>query len=333
MTYGRAKVCLRIVLCLLLSSTAFSSQEPSTLFNFHNGFWINLHHFLYAQALAQSSDHSRVGSSARIATANAPCANLTSAAEAAAWQDSVRFYGEHYASKDWLFDGELGHINTVLGKAGDDKHPPSELPSELRDQLERAAPFYRQACWPNHAKANAAWIEGLKPLLREHGGAIASRLAAAYETTWPSTPIDVDVVVYANWAGAYTNPPHITAGSVNHDYTGDSALEMIFHEASHTLVDHLADKIAAEFEKVHHEFPRQLDHAVIFFTAGFVTKTELKKSDPDYQPYAYRLGIYSRSPVWTGYEKVLRQYWQPYLEGKEKFDVALQQVAHAICCE
>jgi hypothetical protein len=50
------------------------------LFHFRNGFWINLHHYLYAQALANSDTaKGRLRSSAEDAIKNAPCGAIPEA--------------------------------------------------------------------------------------------------------------------------------------------------------------------------------------------------------------------------------------------------------------
>lgn len=306
--------------------------SSAALFTFRNGFWINLHHFLYAQALSESSTaNARWISSAQDAIKKAQCADFESKDAAQTWEDATRFYTANYASRDMLRDREFAHYNDLLGDAGNVERLPTELPADLRTELEKAAPVYRQACWENHRKLNQAWIDSLEPLLAAHGAKIASRLTEIYETTWPAEPLPVDVVVYADWAGAYTVPPHITVGSV--DEAGRSTeLETIFHEALHTMDRRMVEDLGASFARNHSQ-AYDLDHVMIFFTAGFVTKQELSQSDPDYEPYAYREGMYKRVKYWDQDEAALRKYWQPFLEGKSTRTEALDRLTHAICCE
>ena len=319
-------VSLLLFIALLHSSTCFAFD----LFHFRNGFWINLHHYLYAQALAAGQGSARTNTSARDALQQAPCDAMPERA-GADFQAAVAFYAANYAAKDWLFDADMWRLNDLLGDAGNDAHPPQSLPADVRTTLERAAPGYRAACWPAHQRANEQWIAALRPLLAQHGDAIANRLADIYESRWPH-PV-VDVVTYANWSGAYTYDEHITLASVNPDYQGNSALEMIFHESSHALGDRLFDQLRAAFARDKSEMPRNFDHALIFFTAGIVTKQELRAVAPDYVPYGDRLGIFRRVPYWSEDETAFIRYWQPYLEGKTSRQSALDQLAKAICCE
>ena len=314
-----------VVIVLFLCVPALHAQE---LFRFRNGFWINLHHYLYAEALAQpEAGTARTNMSARTAIEHAPCDALAES-ERPAWQQAVKFYAEHYASRDWLFDDDMRRLNDVMGDAENSHDVPSGTPSDLAEQLRGVAAIYRARCWTAHQRANARWIAALTPRLAEHGQAIATRLAEIYQSAWPR-PV-VDVVGYANWSGAYTYDAHITVESANPDYQDDSALEMIFHESSHAFRTRLFDDLEAALEREHQQLPRNFDHVIIFFTAGVVTQNELRGSHPDYIPYADRLGIYRRVPGWSAYEGILQQAWRPYLKGKTSRKAALAAVAHAL---
>lgn len=326
------KLSFAISACLILCTPLRGWAAPSTLFHFRNGFWINLHHFLYAEALAQAkSGNARWISSSQAAVKLAPCEAFSSSQAKQGWDNAVKFYSGNYASRDMLFDHDFAHFNDLLGEAADGKELPDELPADLKSALQQAAPAYRESCWPNHRKLNQAWIDSLRPLLEAHGQDMADRLTKIFDTQWPAQPIPADVVVYANWAGAYTvsSPPHITVGSVGDD-PGDAQLEVIFHEALHTMDQNMDRDLTAAFSADHAEMPRNFDHVVIFFTAGFVTKTEVRATDPGFEPYAYRKGMYKRVPYWSEDETALRTYWQPYLEGKQQRQTALERLAHAI---
>jgi len=335
------RILLAVLVCCLplYGTTAYGSAEhgktehgKAALFHFRNGFWINLHHHLYAQALATSETaKNRLRSSAEDAIQNAPCKAIPEA-QRAAWQKAIDYYRTNYTAKDWLFDDDLRRLNDTMGNAADSDDPPAGLPAELREVLKPAASVYRTACWDDHRRANQAWIEALQERLEVHGRAIARRLTDVYEAKWTDA-IVVDAVAYANWSGAYTYDQHITVASVNKDYQGDSALEMIFHESSHALDTKLFDELQAEFAAKHADMPRDLFHVVIFFTAGVLAQQELKKTDPDYTPYAYRLGIYKRVPEWGEDEAILQRTWLPYLEGAKPRKEAIQELAQGVCCK
>ena len=56
--------------------------------------------------------------------------------------------------------------------------------------------------------------------------------------------------------------------------------------------------------------PPDLTHAIIFYSAGEVTRDQV----PGYQPYAERLGIWSRG-IYPTLLPLLRVHWQPWIEG------------------
>lgn len=325
---------LTILLAVLLccpSMYGTTEHGKTELFHFRNGFWINLHHYLYAQALTTSdSANGRLRTSAEDAIRNAPC-KVIPEAQRAAWQKAIDYYRTNYTGKDWLFDDDMRRLNDTMGDATGSDDPPAGLPYELRQIVRPAAAVYRAACWTEHRRANKAWIAALQKQLKQHGSALAERLTAVYEAKWPD--IVVDAVMYANWAGAYTYDQHITASSVNKDYQQGSALEMIFHESSHTLDTKLFDELQTEFEAKHAKMPRDLFHVVIFFTAGILTQQELRKADPDYVPYAERTGMYKRIPEWANDEAILERTWQPYLEGKKARKGAIAELAEGVCCK
>jgi len=79
---------------------------------------------------------------------------------------------------------------------------------------------------------------------------MCKEIAAAYQTPWPATPIRVDVAAFAGPDGAYTTiePTHITISSTDKGYQGDAALEMLYHESSHSLDEKV--RTALENERV-----------------------------------------------------------------------------------
>ena len=305
-------------------------SATAQLVHFRNRFWINLHHYLYAEALSESDRASeRLRSSARDAIQHAPC--KIPDPQSAAWNRAVAFYASNYIQKDWLFDNEMRKLNDAMGEMNDDSIAASAIPDDLRTVLVGAATVYRTACWPAQQRTNARWIAAENVRIEQHGSAIARKLQAVYEAKWPAYLV-ADAVAYSNWAGAYTYDSHITVDSVNPDYQDDSALEMIFHEASHALDTKLFDEFAAAFKRRGSDLPRQFDHALIFYTAGAITKQELARTNPSYVPYGERLGIFNRVAGWSADEAVFETDWKPYLQGNKTRSQAIQDVANDVCC-
>jgi len=313
-------------------------RETSSVFEFHSGFWINLHDFLYHQArisarqLAGGSDKA-----AGTAPGLADTGSLTPEQQRT-WTSVLDYYRKTWIGRDLLFDEEMVRVKNRLVEseaAADLKR--SELQPELVAALERAAPIYRARWWAEQDRANHSWIGAVTPLVNRFGDTLVGQLTTAYRAKWPGPRIRVDVVKYASWAGAYTtlDPVHITVSSTDPRTQGLVALETLFHEASHAMVGRsfgaVSEGLAREGRAQNKTIPNDLWHAIIFYTTGeIVRRTLAKNGAADYSPYAYRNGLYARAPSWQKYRSALEQHWQPYLDGKTDFNGAIANLVSAL---
>jgi hypothetical protein len=355
--------CLQLALCLL-APTCIAAQSQSNytetqlpVFELHSGFWINLHHTLYQEARQRRASTSREANAAKAAppaakTVLAGKGPLTDA-EQKAWNDAVMYYTANYADKDLLFTTELIQLKDQLGDFEDcdelsgrkRKFCDAGLPPNLTQVLEAAAPVYRARLWPEHDQANRRWILQVAPLVREQGVGLSERLADIYQTRWPHEKIRVDVVAYANWAGAYTtvDPLRVTISSLDSRNQGPQALEVLFHEGSHGIAEPVQAAIIRECRQRDKPIPRDLWHALVFYTTGEVIRTVLSSSsagrrDKDskgngvagnaYNTYAFREGLFQRG--WKNYLELLQRFWQPYLDGKASFDDAIARMVSSL---
>jgi hypothetical protein len=309
---------LRIALYVLLAGgLEGQTVEP---FEFHSNLWTNLHHFLFQQALS-----------------NAQTQGLTPE-DAASWNRAVQFYKRMLVSHDLLFDQGMREIETALVRA--EGQPSIEagpgLSAELRDVLSEAATIYKDHWWPQHDRTNRFWIELVTPLVRNFGPKLVHETSAAYESPWPQRPVRVDVVEYANWGGAYTftdESVHSFVSSASPGNQGFAALEVLFHEATHGIVEddsgRLADEISKDSKALHKRNPNNLVHAVIFFTAGELTRRALAEVGVDYEPYATKNGLYARAG-WTHYVSALDLFWARHLNGAASLEEAVRQIVQAL---
>src|SRR5579859_5962042 len=370
------RACLRllslsaIILCppsLSARPQADSIYGPLPVFELHSGFWLNLHHTLYQEARQQRgappvSGTTKAGKSAKPTLQTAPAAKTPlTTAEQRAWDEAVSYYAANYADKDLLFSTELILLKNQLGDfetcdelSGTKKKTcDAGLPPKLTRILEAAAPVYRAHYWPADDRANRAWVKRVAPLVTEQGVGLSHRLADIYQTRWPTEKIRVDVTRFANSAGAYTtlDPLRVTISSTDPRNQDAAALEILFHEASHGIAQTVEQAIARECRQRDKPIPRDLWHALIFYTTGEVikpildaqpdsaTSTAKNNADPTaprdadsqnsrYTPYAKREGLYQRG--WDSYLQLLTLYWQPYLDGKVTFDNAIAHIVSAL---
>jgi hypothetical protein len=314
---------------------------PLPVFELHSGFWINLHHTLYQQAKQRRDP--KAPSVPAPASALAAPPTRRNKAEQLAWDAAVSYYAANYADKDLLFNTELLLLKNQLGDfEGCDelsgtklKTCDAGLPANLTQILEAAAPVYRAHEWPDHDRANRKWIAQVAPLVREQGLGLSERLADIFQTRWPQEKIRVDVSAYANSQGAYTTlgPLRVVIASTDPRNQGSAALEILFHEASHGIAEPVQQAIIRECRQREKAIPRDLWHALLFYTTGEVIKPVFAAQtagapDPQYTPYAVRERLYQRD--WDDYLKLLTRFWQPYLDGRVTFDDAIAHMVSAL---
>ena len=316
-----------------LSQRSHALNEGTSPFEFHSGFWINLHHFLYEQALLRK----QATQSGQTANSSTNLKNQLSSEQRQQWDSALDYYVKAMIKRDLLLDREMVTINDQLGESeGAPDLSKSGLSGDLIKILESVAPIYRARWWPQHDRANRFWIAVATPMVQQFSGTLINQLTTAYKAKWPTDLIRVDVVEYANWAGAYTtfdraDKVHITM-STDSGNQGFSALELLFHESSHWMVGPrngaVARAIARECQAKNKPVPDGLWHAIIFYTAGEFARRNLSEYGvSDYKPYAYR-GLYARA--WPNFQRPLELYWQPYLEGTVDFDKAMSNLIAAL---
>src|SRR5215475_9278198 len=200
-------------------------KTDQDIFDFHSGFWMNLHHFLYQQALAQKA--AREGRAIRGAGEVASVEALNDE-EKRGWATVVEDYQKNWVNRDLLFDDDLTRIKYRLTELENQTAlKQSGLPDELIAALEMAAPVYRAHWWKEHDRINRSWIADVAPLIQKHGRILSEKLATAYRESWAKGPIRAEVSIYAGWPGAYTTdrPTLITISSANDGNQGLAALE------------------------------------------------------------------------------------------------------------
>lgn len=286
---------------LLAACGAAACAQTQSTFDFRSTFRVNLHHFLYEQALSKSPE----------------------ASDSQDWQRALAVYRRDIV-KYQLLSRDIAGINVALSDAGAAATlKESGLSADLVETLDKAAPVYRARWWPQHDRANQAWIAAAIPLVAKHEDTLRKELARAYQTPWPAEPIRTEVAEYASWSGAYTviEPTLITVSSSDPSNQGAAALEVLFHEASHGMIRKVSDALEAELDAEKKQFPRRAFwHAVLFYTAGEFARRELE----GYTPYAIEHGLYDRG--WPGALPILEKDWKPYLDGKIDLAAAVRRL-------
>jgi hypothetical protein len=195
-----------------------------------------------------------------------------------------------------------------------------------------AAPAYRACRWPAQDAGNRRWIDGLTRRLAVHQDAIGKRLERLYGTSWHGLPIRFDIVPTAPYTGANTwsEPPHIQASST---ITDGDALEIAFHEASHTLMrpeDPIQRALAdAARELGMDEPPGDLWHVVLFYTTGQAVRRVLEEAgEPRYTPYIDGHDLWRGR--WGAFRAAIETTWPGYLNGDRTLAEAAGDLLRAL---
>jgi hypothetical protein len=297
------------------SPPAAVAHDAAPLFDFHVGFWVNLHQRLYAE-----SGQRPVPDPLRATTTQ----------DQAAWDAAIALYRARYPERGLLtllFNDELVQLNHQLGAA--ERMPDlaaAGLPPELRAVLEPAAAAYRRARWSTDQQAGQAFVARVQPLVAKLGPSLSAKLARAYEAPWPTAPVRVEVSRHAGPLGAYTDD-RITISARDPRHAGDAALEILFHEASHLLAESLEKLIADVCAASGRPAPPTLWHAVLFYMTGELVRREIGAG---YLPYADRNELWTRDREWTSYRALLARSVPDHLDGQQTLRAMIEQIVSAL---
>lgn len=334
-----------------------AAQYP--VFEFHSGFWNNLHHVLYEQARIREqrplarpeTPNQRAGTLPKLSAGLPGPGEVLTAEEARAWGEAVDYYVRTLGNRDLLFDSdmtilknrlvEMANCGDLSGRSG--AGCASGLKAELVAALESAAGVYRARWWNEHDRANRAWIAAATPLVQEHGTLLAEQLARVYQSEWPTKRIRVDVCVYAGVHGGYTtlDPLHITISSGDVRNQGAAALEVLFHEASHDLAEGVRNALLREYRQRSKPVRRELWDAILFYTTTEFVKQAISREGTAGRKRAEQEAYWDRHRLtargWQNFQRALDRHWKPYLEavmlgsaGPDDIERALARVVEAL---
>ena len=170
-------------------------------------------------------------------------------------------------------------------------------------------------------------------MLAAHEDALSERLSSLYGREL-RRPLPVDVVSYGSFVGADSviDPNHLLISSIEPSNAGYAALEVVFHEASHTVFGPgLEGRLWTELEAAAKADGAPLApnfwHAMLFYTTGSTVKARLAERGIDYEHILYTEGLFERS--WPGFRQPLERLWQQYLDGRVSRMEALKLIVAA----
>ncbi|HUR80829.1 MAG TPA: hypothetical protein VM733_08685 [Thermoanaerobaculia bacterium] len=295
------KALLLLMLALPLHATEIGRSGAHV---FHSSFWMNLHERLRHESM-HAEEHAFSG------------------AETAAWRQALVVYRTEVGSKNPIFDRGLALVWHALAATPDDATP-KDIPPLLIEALQQAAPVYRARLWKEDDARNRFWTRVAVVMLDEAGAEMARGISRVYGTTFPKR-IDMEVAPFVDEYGAATPDAHdgkylTVVASNDPAYQGFNALEMMFHEPMHHFDQAMLRDIdaAANGAKV----PRNLSHALLFYTSGELARRAWAKRGIVYTPIANEVA----NRAWKDLIAPIEKDWTPVLDGKVSRAKALQSL-------
>ena len=306
----------------LLIVVLLAAQAAPPIFRFEtDGFWLNLHHYLYVLGRVEA----KMPDVLRAAVAQAPADEAEGLKELTdtdrrIWREAVSFYATGLSRQDTVFDRSLVDVTNALRRtpAGGPVSAAATDPA-LAAVLERAAVIYRAAWWARHRESNRRWVSSMQDPLTRYGAQVLAYVTRVYQEPWMKDGYPVHVSAFSNWAGAYsTSDSLLVISSQAPGNQGLLGFEIAFHEAMHQWDDAVSARLrrVAEANRIQ-KVDGLLGHVLIFYTAGEAVRSAV----PSHTPYADVAGI------WKGrmgvFKPALDAHWKPYLEGETTMDSAL----------
>lgn len=309
--------------------------ETTAYFAFHSHFETNLNDALIAAGTSRRFTRPELFRSGP----ETACFDGLPAAERDAWDRAVDYYAETVVPGG-NFGREQGLLRRELASL-DVREPDADgrrFLATTEDLRAGAAPAYETCRWPAQDRENRRWIDAVLPLLAAHEEVVGRRLDELYQSPLHGLPLPVDVVPAALPTGASSiilapEGGHILVSSLDEGNKGLAALEVVFHEASHTVVagwrdDPLPRAIRDAAEALGVTPPDDLWHVLLFYTTGETVRGILEEAgQPGYTPYLYR-GLFDRA--WPEMRAPVESVWPAYLAGERTLLEAVTDVLRAL---
>jgi hypothetical protein len=316
-----------VMACLLVFPAPQQNVSPR-FFTFETDeFWLNLHHFLYVlgRAEAKTPDASEAAVAGAPQEAVRGLQGLTRD-EQMTWAGAVAAYAAGLSLRSNL-EPAMTSVTRALAGIGDRPNLAGiSVDPAVVAVLERAAPIYRKAWWTSHRAANREWRSSAENLVDQYGRATIEFVSKAYGVPWPASGYPVHLCSYANFGGAYSigGANFVIVSSIADQNEGLHGLEIIVHEGMHQWDGQISAALTSHARTLNVSVPRDLTHAMIFFTAG----EAVRRINPTYVPVAEASDVWPKKLSGSSLpaqrlKPALEEIWKPYLNGSGTRDEAL----------
>ncbi|EZH73026.1 hypothetical protein ATO12_18595 [Aquimarina atlantica] len=310
----------------LIAQSKVSGVETTTYFEFHNNFWINLHFYLYETAAASyKKPLDKV--------VKKEVWQKLSQKEKVVFQKTITYYKDHIDLKNHFNQELIGFRKWITNYNEQDVLPESEFEILFIKNLNEFKPIYSTHFWKTHRQINTDKLQENIDLIKKTENIVISRMAKIAQVKWQDTKIRIDLSIKSPGGGAFTLsrvPSSIVLSTVaNYPEIAGDWVETLFHEASHTVIKGrkgaIAESINSVSEKLKVEPPKNLWHAILFYTAGKVSQEAfLEQGINEYTLYM------DRENVFSFYQHAIHKYFPPYLTNEVDLDIAIENIINSI---
>ncbi len=322
-----------MLMIILFTSTSLFSKKPnlfeSKYFTFQSSKQLNAHLYLYNRALGckftKKPDDSLAYYSFKDKYAG------LNAKEALELNSIMLYYRDSLTSKDLLFDNSMSEFSDYLSDDGRSKIKLKlKWQSEALEVLKKFQPYFSKLYWTGIDSTNKAWLASYKDQLIKLETGVVPELEKIYQTKMPLEKIKIDLTCYATFAGAYSfknSFEHIIYSSASKANQGELATEVVFHEASHFLVDKINDQIFL-LVKDNKDAKKcsNVWHNIMFYTTGYVLEKQYKLQWKKFEPYYVQMKFSDKFPDFKVTVEGCNLYWSQYIDGKLSLNEALKKI-------
>jgi hypothetical protein len=139
----------------------------------------------------------------------------------------------------------------------------------------------------------------------------------------------IDITAHSPFLGYTTERGAIAVHSTDLLSSGLSGIEVIFHEMQHQreIMGVFSQKLEAVNAQTGGRFPADLGHALIYATAGEVTRRiALAEGEVEFTPL-WTKQSFELSPMWDDIAAAIEVHWLPAVRAERSVDAALQALA------
>jgi hypothetical protein len=232
-----------------------------------------------------------------------------------------------------FFSDPAANLNDALIAAGRARRAKSQElfhTGPAKECFDRLPAADGRCRWPAQDASNRRWIEHAVALLKVHEPALGERLPQLYGTRWARVPYRVDVVDSVSQLGGNAQffvpaGPHILISSSAPANQDRAALEVIFHEASHSLAGTVDEALKRAVRARGDAVRGDISHAVIFYLTGETVRRVLEQAGEPYTPYLDALKLFP-----DNVRDALAKTLSPYLSGQGTLVQAIDNLVQAL---